>query len=259
LHLEMVERGRLEREMQLAREIQKAFLPQTLPELSGWQLGVRWRPAREVGGDFYDVFQLPGDRLGLVIADVADKGMPAALFMTLIRTLVRATVQGIDSPSGVLERVNDVLVPDARDSLFVTIFYAVLDLGTGQLNYANAGQNPPYLVRGPASEIERLVKGGMALGIVEGNRVEERTVTINPGDALILYTDGVTEAFSPAGDMYGEEGLKKTVQIEYARAVATGGSSAQEILDAIDDAVKAFIQDLPLPDDLTLVTLKRSG
>jgi phosphoserine phosphatase RsbU/P len=259
LHLEMVERGRLEREMQLAREIQKAFLPQTLPELSGWQLGVRWRPAREVGGDFYDVFQLPGDRLGLVIADVADKGMPAALFMTLIRTLVRATVQGIDSPSGVLERVNDVLVPDARDSLFVTIFYAVLDLGTGQLNYANAGQNPPYLVRGPASEIERLVKGGMALGIMEGNRVEERTVTINPGDALILYTDGVTEAFSPAGDMYGEEGLKKTVQIEYARAVATGGSSAQEILDAIDDAVKAFIQDLPLPDDLTLVTLKRSG
>jgi sigma-B regulation protein RsbU (phosphoserine phosphatase) len=155
------------------------------------------------------------------------------------------------------------LVPDARDSLFVTIFYAVLDLGTGQLNYANAGQNPPYLVRGRTSEIERLVKGGMALGIVEGNRVEERTVMINPGDALILYTDGVTEAFSPAGDMYGEEGLKKTVRAEYARAVAdlpaTGGSSAQEILDAIDDAVKTFIQDLPLPDDLTLVTLKRSG
>jgi len=263
LHLEMVERGRLEREMQLAREIQKAFLPHTLPELSGWQLGVRWRPAREVGGDFYDVFQLPGDRLGLVIADVADKGMPAALFMTLIRTLVRATVQGIDSPAGVLERVNDVLVPDARDGMFVTIVYAVLDLFTGQMVYANAGHNPPYLVRGPTPEIERLVKGGMALGIEEGNRVEERAVMLNPGDSLIFYTDGVTEAFSPAGEMFGEEGLKKTVQAGFGRADAdisgTESNSAQEILDAIDKAVNDFIQDQSLPDDLTLVTLKRSG
>jgi sigma-B regulation protein RsbU (phosphoserine phosphatase) len=261
LQLEMIERGRLEREMQLAHQIQKAFLPDTLPELPGWQLGALWRPAREVAGDFYDVFQLPGEKLGLVIADVADKGMPAALFMTLIRTLVRATVQGIDSPAGVLERVNDVMVPDARGGMFVTIVYLVLDLNTGQIIYANAGHNPPYVVRGATVEIEQMLKGGMALGVLEGNRIEEKVVTLNPGDTIILYTDGVTEVFSPSGEMFGEDGLKKIIRSVYGGGnqdfSAPESGSAQTMLDAIDDAVKDFIQDLPLPDDLTLLTLKR--
>jgi sigma-B regulation protein RsbU (phosphoserine phosphatase) len=259
--LEMIERGRLERELQLARQIQKSFLPDTLPDLPGWQLGVRWRPAREVGGDFYDIFQLPGGKLGLVIADVADKGMPAALFMTLIRTLVRATVPGIDSPAEVLERVNDVMIPDARDGMFATIIYLILDLGTGRIIYANAGHNPPYLVRGSTNDIERLLKGGMALGVLEGNRIEEKEVELYPGDLLILFTDGVTEVFSPTGEMFGDEGLKKIIltgNSRYNRDVSDPESgSAQEMLDKIDNAVKDFIQDLPLPDDLTLLILKK--
>ena len=142
LQHEMVEQERLEREMQLAREIQSAFLPQSVPDLPGWDLKVRWRTAREVGGDFYDYFELPGNRLGLVIADVADKGMPAALFMTLVRTLVRATVKEIDSPADVLERANDIIVPDAPSGMFVTIFYAVLDLDTGDAGVCQCRAQP---------------------------------------------------------------------------------------------------------------------
>ncbi|HEX9028377.1 MAG TPA: GAF domain-containing protein, partial [Anaerolineales bacterium] len=181
LQRETVERGRLENEMQLAREIQRAFLPHHLPQLPGWGFSVRWRTAREVGGDFYDVFFLPGRRIGLVIADVADKGMPAALFMTLTRTLVRATVQQTDSPGDVLQRVNDVLVPDAQNGMFVSIVYAVLSPDSGQLVYANAGHNPPLLFHYKSGEIERLGKGGMALGVLEGNSIEERTLSLEPG------------------------------------------------------------------------------
>ncbi|HEX7974309.1 MAG TPA: GAF domain-containing protein, partial [Anaerolineales bacterium] len=245
LQRETIERGRLEREMQLAREIQRAFLPHQLPQLAGWGLSVRWRTAREVGGDFYDIFVLPGRRIGLVIADVADKGMPAALFMTLTRTLVRATVQQVDSPGEVLKRVNDVLVPDAQQGMFVTIVYAVLSPDTGQLAYANAGHNPPLLFRGQSGEIERLEKGGMAIGVLEGNSIEERTITLGPGDYLIFYTDGVTEAFSPSGDMFGEASLRSAInaQAQAESAGETAIDAAQEMVDAIDDAVSDFLED----------------
>jgi serine phosphatase RsbU (regulator of sigma subunit) len=255
LQREMVERERLEREMQLAREIQRAFLPHQLPILPGWDLEARWRTAREVGGDFYDVFELPGDRLGLVIADVADKGMPAALFMTLIRTLVRATIQDIGSPTEALARVNDVLVPDAQQGMFVTIVYAVLSLKTGQLIYANAGHNPPLLLRNKTLELIRLERGGMALGVLDGNRVEERTISLDPGDYLILYTDGVTEAFSPGGEMFGEAGLIETVLAEASSALES--DSAVEMLEAIDDTVSDFLEDSFPSDDLTLFVLRR--
>ncbi len=171
LQKEIVEHERLEREMQLAREIQVAFLPQQIPEIPGWDLQVHWSPAREVGGDFYDFFELPGDRLGLVIADVADKGVPAALFMTLVRTLVRATVQVLDSPAEVVERVNDLLVPDALGGMFVTLVYAVLDLKSGELLIANAGHNPPLTLHSPF-RFTRAEPGGMALGVEPGIKVQ---------------------------------------------------------------------------------------
>ena len=256
LQLEMLERERLEREMQLAREIQRAFLPHQLPVLPGWELEVRWRTAREVGGDFYDIFELPNGRLGLVVADVADKGMPAALFMTLTRTLVRASVQGVDSPSEVLARVNDVLTPDAQQGMFVTLIYAILEPETGKLTYANAGHNPPLLLRDRTLEIERLEKGGMALGVLEGNRVVARSVFIEAGDCLIFYTDGVSEAFSPDGKMYGENYLHKTTR-EAVEHSGNETTSARHILDAIDASISDFTQHLPLSDDLTLLALKR--
>ena len=261
---DMLERERLEREFQLAREIQRTFLPHELPQLTGWDLDVRWQTAREVGGDFYDFFELPGGRLGLVIADVADKGMPAALFMTLIRTLVRATIQVVDSPAAVLERVNDILLPDAQQGMFVTIVYAVISLETGQLFYANAGHNPPVLLHTDARQMEILTKGGMALGVQAENHIEERTVLIEPGDSLLLYTDGLTEAFSPQGEMYGDESLYQVLQQTWSEKQDVGDNcdpekrlSAKQMLDLIEASLNAFVQETPAADDLTLVALKR--
>ena len=258
LQHEMVEQERLEREMQLAREIQSAFLPQSVPDLPGWDLKVHWRTAREVGGDFYDYFELPGNRLGLVIADVADKGMPAALFMTLVRTLVRATVKEIDSPADVLERANDIIVPDAPSGMFVTIFYAVLDLDTGLLEFANAGHNLPLVLRGQNSQLEQLRRGGMALGVQEGNHIQGWKTRLEPGDHLILYTDGVTEAFSPQGEVFGELRLYQTIESAAIRENQDEGVlEAGQLLEKIDLAVQEFIGNGLPSDDLTLLVLKR--
>ena len=260
LQREMVERERLEREMQLAREIQRAFLPHSLPKLPGWDLQVNWRPARQVGGDFYDFFELPDGRFGLVIADVADKGMPAALFMTLVRTLVRATVRDLASPAAVLRRVNNLIVPDATGGMFVTLAYAVLDLKTGQLIIANAGHNPPLWLRGNGCRLEDFQRTGMALGVIEDNPFEERTCQIGKGDFLILYTDGVTDAFSPQGDDFGEHRLHKAIADACQSVTAPespGRLTAQLMLDAIDRQIVDFVADAVPSDDLTLLVLKR--
>jgi serine phosphatase RsbU (regulator of sigma subunit) len=252
LRHEVVERERLERELQLAREIQKTFLPRRLPGLPGWDVDVRWRPARQVGGDFYDIFTLPNKQIGLVIADVADKGMPAALFMTLIRTLIRAAVHEQKSPAAVLEHVNKLLAPDSQRGMFVTVVYAVLSAHTGRLAYANAGHNLPLLLRAETCEIEQLLGGGMALGIMNKVSLTEHQLMLEPGDCLIFYTDGVTEAFSPSGEMYGEPRLHETI-----RSVPT--VSARTMLNAIEDSVNAFIDTEPPSDDLTLLAIQRSG
>jgi serine phosphatase RsbU (regulator of sigma subunit) len=209
-----------------------------------------------VGGDFYDFFELPGNRLGLVIADVADKGMPAALFMTLIRTLVRANVQELTSPAAVLKRVNDILVPDAQQGMFVTIIYAVLDQKKGKLTYANAGHNPPLWLEAKNGEVHPLTKSAMALGVEEGTQVEERQITLHPGDFLIFYTDGLTEAFSGEGEMYGEEHLIWAVQNTQFGERADD-FSARDMLQAIDASLRSFSGNVSLADDLTLMVLKR--
>ncbi|HEY74411.1 MAG TPA: SpoIIE family protein phosphatase [Thermoflexia bacterium] len=248
LQQEMAERERLERELQLAHEIQQTFMPGQPPDLHGWELAFGWRAARRVAGDFYDFFELPDRRLGLVIADVADKGMPAALFMALTRTLMRAAALEETSPAAALARVNDLLVPDAQSGMFVTLFYAILSLEIGELTYANAGHNRPLLLRPGAEELEQLVKGEMALGVMEGIRYKEHAISLEPGDYLLFYTDGVSEAFSPEGEIYGEERLQATIQ-------AVAGNSAQEMLDGIDDSVAAFIGDAAPSDDRTTMVL----
>jgi len=255
LQQEMAERERLERELQLAHEIQQSLIPSELPQPPGWDLVAIWRAARRVAGDFYDFFELPdgelpGGRLGLVIADVADKGMPAALFMALTRTLMRAAALEEMSPAAALARVNDLLVPDAQQGMFVTAVYATLSLETGELTYANAGHNLPLLLRSRTRALEQLGKGGMALGVLEGIRLEERVISLEPGDHLIFYTDGITEAFSPEDDIYGEERLQATIR-------AADAGSAQAMLDAIDDSVAAFIGDTHPSDDRTIMVLRR--
>ncbi|HDQ72212.1 MAG TPA: GAF domain-containing protein [Chloroflexi bacterium] len=254
LHQEMAERERLERELQLAHDIQQTFMPDKWCDCPGWDLAFTWRAARQVAGDFYDFFLLPDQRLGLIIADVADKGMPAALFMALTRTLVRAAALEETSPAAVMGRVNDLLVPDARSGMFVTAIYGTLALETGVLTYANAGHNLPLLwrARSEEEEIEQLKKGGMALGVMDGVRVKEHTVSLDAGDCLLFYTDGITEAFSPDGEMYGEERLHETLR-------SACKDSAQSLLEVIDRSTEDFIGDGAPSDDRTLMVLCREG
>lgn len=252
LHGEIVVRERLETEVQLARQIQRAFIPETLPQIEGWELAGHWETARQVGGDFYDVIELADDRLGLFIGDVADKGMPAALFMALTRTLVRAAVLQTDSPGEALERVNDLLIPDASLGMFVTAAYAVVNLRTGQTTYANAGHNPPLWLCA-SGEIVPLTRTGIALGILESEKIEERTIQLAPGESILLYTDGVTEAFAASGDMFGDDRFLETVR-------ANRGLEAAALLEAIDRRVKDFMDTLPPSDDMTmLMAMRRPG
>ncbi len=248
LQQERLGRERLERELQLAFDIQKAFIPDQLPQIAGWELAAVWRAARVVAGDLYDLIDLPGGKIGILIADVADKGMPAALFMVLTRTLVRAAAQEIGSPARVLSRVNDLLVPDARRGMFVTALYAVLSPQDGNVVYANAGHTPAVLRR--ESETLLLPRGGMALGVVSGTVVTEAKVELGKGEALVFSTDGITEALSPAGKLYGLDRLQQAVQ-------EADASTASRLLESVDSSVTRHIDTAPASDDLTLVVLRR--
>ena len=252
LQREMINRERLEREFQLARDIQRTFLPSELPCPRGWEVAARWQPAHQVGGDFYDVFNLPGKRLGLVIADVSDKGFPAALYMTVTRTLIRAAVLDSASPAQALRHVNKMLLLDSQNGMFITAIYAVLSQETGELVYANAGHNLPLVLRQGNPTPLWLEKGGMALGVIEEIELRDRSLRLNPGDCLVLYTDGVTEAFSPQGDMFGEERL-----IEVLRGMH--GSSASELLEKIETAVQKFQGENSPYDDITLLAVNRKS
>lgn len=249
---ETVARERLETEVQFARQIQETFIPETLPEHPNWELSARWRTARQVGGDFYDVFDMPNGRIGLFIADIADKGIPAALFMALTRTLIRAAVLETTSPAEALRRVNELLYPDCQQGMFVTAVYGVIDEFTGTFTYANAGHNPPVWVRNGKRKpsLEILSRTGMALGVVEGIEMTERVIKLARGDALILYTDGVTEAFAPNWEIFGDERL-------FAVLRKARNSSAFELLDAIENEVNQFMDSMPASDDITMMAVRR--
>lgn len=251
LQQEMVVRERLETEVQLARQIQQTFIPGVLPTHPNWQIAARWRTARQVGGDFYDVIELPNDRLGIFIADVADKGMPAALFMALTRTLVRAAVFETSSPAEALRRVNDFLLPDTQQGMFVTAVYGELDLARGTFTYVNAGHNPPLWARSDG-RLEKLTRTAIALGVMEQPLVEERTLSLLPGDTMFLYTDGLTEAFSPEGDLFGEVRLYEVV-------ASLKAGTAEEVIQSIEECLNRFINPLPLGDDLTMMAIRMVG
>ena len=249
LQKEMVVRERLETEVQLARQIQQTFLPESLPQFSEWELAARWKTARQVGGDFYDVFNLPDNKLGLFIADVSDKGVPAALFMALTRTLVRAAIVETESPAEALRRVNELLVPDTKQGMFVTAVYAVLDMDAGELTYVNAGHNPPLWVRSDGS-MESLTRTGVALGAAENMHYDQRIILLGKDDCILFYTDGLTESYNNDGDFYGEERLAQALKAGHC-------SSAHGLIDAVEKSLLDFVQDLPPADDLTMLVLRR--
>jgi phosphoserine phosphatase RsbU/P len=250
LKKEMVGRERLEREFQLARQIQRTFLPTQLPNLPGWDIDIRWRTARQVGGDFYDFIDLSDGSIGLVIADVSDKGLAAALYMTVTRTLIRASVRELRSPARILEHVNDLLLYNSQSGLFVTAFYAILNPSSGIITYANAGHNLPLISRRKDRKVICLAQGGIALGALGEIELTDHQEVIEPGDCMLLFTDGATETFSPVGELYGDERL--SIAFQNADVV-----TAKSVLDFIDADLDGFRLDEPVSDDITLMVVKR--
>jgi phosphoserine phosphatase RsbU/P len=247
---ELAARQLLEKELDVAREIQKSFLPDGCPVVPGFQLSAYWKSARRVGGDFYDFMPLANGNLGIVIADVADKGVPAALFMALSRTLVRATAMGGRAPADALRRTNELILSDARSDLFVTAFYGVLDPRRATLTYANAGHNPPIWLRARSGRAYYLKLPGIALGVISDVSLHEDTIAMGAGDVLALYTDGITEALNGQEEEFGVPRLEQTIRENVSR-------SAVEIVAAIQQAVETFTGGVTPFDDVTLVVLKR--
>ncbi len=248
----IVRRERIDRELQLAHDIQRSLLPPKMLEPSGWELAVLWQTAREVGGDFYDLFELPGGELGLAIGDVSDKGLPAALYMTHVHALLRAMAQNAQPPAEVLCHINDAIAGDESLGMFVTMLYGVLTPETGRLVYANAGHNPPILLRSGSARSVGVSGGGMALGVMPGQQVDQAELTLEPGDSLVLFTDGVTEAFSPQGFMFGQEQL-----IQVIHQSTPGAGAAHGIVQAIEEELILFRSENPPDDDLTLLVITR--
>lgn len=246
--IEAAERERVAQELKVAALIQQTLLPQSLPEIDGWQVAAYYQPARAVGGDFYDFRTLPDGRLSIVIGDVTDKGVPAALVMATTRTLLRAASERLVSPGAVLERVNDLLHPDIPARMFVTCLYAVLDPTNGHLLYANAGHDLPYRA-GPGG-VEELRARGMPLGLLPGMSYEEKEVTLAPGDTLLLYSDGLVEAHDPKREMYGFPKLRDEL------ADFPGGDLVAYLLTTLNDFVGPGWEQ---EDDVTLVTVYYNG
>src|SRR4051812_32954539 len=240
-------RQRFEQELEVAHLIQQHFLPKQLPDVPGWKIASYYRPAREVGGDFYDVIPLPDGRVGFVVGDVTDKGVPAALIMSATRSLLRASAQRLIEPGLVLERLNEQMCPDMPEKMFVTCLYGVLDPSTGHLRFANAGHDVPYVAT--AHGIVELRARGMPLGLMTGMAYEEKEVTLAPGDRVLLHSDGIAEAHDRDREMFGFPRLAQTM----ADAPA-GGSLIQHVLDALEDFTGA---DGEQEDDITMVSLER--
>lgn len=268
-----VEKGRLERELQVARQVQVSLLPQEMPGLPGWDLAATWLPAREVAGDYYDFIPLhsvsgtfplhsvsgtfpletppnQAQKFGLVIADVADKGTPAALFMVNTRAALRASMFEADSPMHGLTHVNQLVCGDAHDGMFVTLFYAQINSLDGVVTYVNAGHNPPLLARGGGGELELLTRTGMALGVDPSALFAQRAVTLEAGDCVLLYTDGVPDALNEAGQEFGDARLRELVS-------ANREKSAAGLVKVIETALKTHIGETAPFDDITLMALKR--
>jgi tetratricopeptide (TPR) repeat protein len=242
-------------ELAVAGRIQEGLLPKETPYLPGWQLMATLEPARETSGDFYDFIPLPNGHLGIVVADVADKGAGAALYMALSRTLIRTYASEYSSqPELTLRAANERILTETHTDMFVTVFYGVLDPQSGTLLYCNAGHNPPYLLKSEGHL--PLGRTGLPLGIFEDSTWDQGTAEIAPGDALVLYTDGVTDAQTADRSLFGQERLLEVIQ-GFRGPLATSTADAQEMGEAVLAAMHRFVGDAPQFDDLTLMVVAR--
>jgi serine phosphatase RsbU (regulator of sigma subunit)/predicted ester cyclase len=251
LEQERIERERIEQELRVARSIQQASLPKEVPALGGWEIFPVYQPAREVGGDFYDFHPLSEGRLGLVIGDATGKGVPAALVMSTTCGMLQAVSQALDSssPGEVLERVNETLLARIPPNMFVTCFYAILDPERGNLTYANAGHDMPY-VRRVGGYAEELRARGMPLGLMPGMSYEEKEIVFDAGEAALFYSDGLVEAHNPHGEMFGFPRLRALIA-EHGKKQSVGDFLLEELYSFVGEGWEQ-------EDDITLLTLRRS-
>ena len=240
----------LQNELDVASKIQQSILPTRFPTTTHYDIFGAMEPARNVGGDFYDIFTLESGHLGLAIADVSDKGVPASLFMMSSRTLLKGTAIGIPEPGYVLRDVNDLLYEDNDAAMFVTVIYAVYSPASGQVTYANGGHNPPLIVHTDGSSTLLPPIGGLALGVAPGIIFPQDTISLAPNETLVLYTDGVTEAMNADDEEFGVERLQ-------AIFAGTPPSNAREATESIFDAVHAFAGETPQSDDITCLSVFR--
>ncbi len=245
--VEAQQRERIEQELRVARVIQQTLLPKEIPQPEGWSIGAFWQPAREVSGDFYDFLHFEDGRLGIIVADVTDKGVPAAMVMATTRSLLRAAAERLADPGAVLARANNLLHPDIPQKMFVTCLYIILNPATGQMVFANAGHNLPYLQT--ANGVVELRATGMPLGLLPGMAYEEKEAKIEPGERLLLISDGLVEAHNAQREMYGFPRLKKELQ---------NHNGQMSLVDYLMDSWHAFTGDHhEQEDDITLVTIER--
>jgi serine phosphatase RsbU (regulator of sigma subunit) len=241
------DRERIEQELKVAQLIQQQFLPKSVPDLPGWHVAAFYRPARTVGGDFYDFIALPDGRVMLVVGDVTDKGVPAALVMASTHALLRDAASRLISPGAVLAHVNDLLCVDIPAHMFVTCLALVLDPATGRLEFANAGHDVPYVRT--AGGVAELRARGMPLGLMPGTDYEEKTFQMQPGDCALLHSDGLAEAHGPGREMFG---------FPRVAALAGGAESGEALIDACLTQLGEFTgPGHEQEDDITLVTLQR--
>jgi serine phosphatase RsbU (regulator of sigma subunit) len=252
LEQERIERERIEQELLVARRIQQASLPEEVPQLEGWEITPHYRPAREVGGDFYDFHLLSEGRLGLVVGDATGKGVPAALVMATTCGMLQAVSQGLNStsPGEVLERVNETLLTRIPANMFVTCFYAILSPKSASMSYANAGHDLPYLHR-TSGEAEELRATGMPLGLMPAMGYEEKETTLQAGETALFYTDGLVEAHDAKGEMFGFPRLQSLVA-EHGEERSLGYFLLEELYSFTGEGWEQ-------EDDITLLTLRRSA
>ena len=241
----------LQNELDVAQKIQQSVLPTEFPISDQYEIDGHMLAAREVGGDFYDVLRLENGRVGLSVADVSDKGVPAALFMMSTLTLLKGSAIGVGAPAAVLTEVNDLLNEDNETAMFVTLLYAVFNPANGLLNYANGGHNPPIIVHPDGNSDILPSTGGIALGVAPGFEYAESAVTLDPGDTIVLYTDGVTEAMNAEGEEFGLDRLRNLFTNSPLK-------SPKETNTAIFEAVSAFAGETPQSDDITCLAFRRS-
>ncbi len=242
------EQERLEQELDLARQMQISLFPQKIPEIAGYNLAAFWQPAHETAGDYYNIFNLPGGLWGFIIADVVGKGAPAALRMAMTHSLVRERVENETSPAALLTQVNQALCNQDMDMQFVTSFYAILDPENAVLKYAIAGHPPPFL-RTASGKVKALAGRGLALGISPDAHYEDKSLTLSPGDSLVAFTDGVTDANSPSHEPYDVEQLRRTI--------GSAPPQAEALLNRVQSTLADWVKEMPNYDDITLLAISR--